>query len=1435
MNNRGQFSIIAAMFVAVILVSSVVATYSAIRYGAVEEQPQILSAIDETNLGLKQVLGFTVGYYGSVLQVTGNSTYARESASRYLSSGLENVAAARPEWGSSFTVTDLALSTTWFMNESFSKGSVTVNYDLTGIGVTGITYSATCELDVQVSESPYNGKACLTVFKDGNEASAGSEPTGEPEPLSSLNRLNFKFYLYLYSNLTWETVVPETEPLAFTNGTYLIDVPEGINPLAFSVQVQDTRGIMVAASSFSHYTGTLRFNTTFEHDDNYVDFDNSTVDAIDSRGTHSDFPAQQQAPDGVYDTLTEANVDTATHDYFPDSYTPIGGTALYDGDLTDLQTNNNINMTFQAYPSEFSGSSEFGYHIKGFSSASILNTIRGSLFTASQGGIAQDISAYIHLTSSSQTFGYSGTGSTASIENTIRGSRFAPSYDGIGSSISAYIDLQPTVFGETNQYSSYNDIENIIRGSSFTCPESGTVQSITAYIYTSTSRTMKAAIYNNDATHTLVQQTQERSVDTGYVFSWITFNFTTPPSLVGGNSYVLVVWSSSAYGSAYLGSHTGATNQGHSLSRTYGTWPSSLGSSPSHNSVEYSIYCTFTVPSRNVKAAIYSDVHSIVGTTEEQTVSTDGWVTFDFLYPYPTLAAGTNYILVVWSDDSSGDVYIRYHTGLSYQGHSLTLTYGSWPSSAGFSHNSNEYAIYCTYSISASVKAAIYSSSHSFIAGTNEQAVFSDGWVTFSFAEPKPVLVEGAAYVLVVWAENSAGGVEIYYDGGSTYQGHSVSATYGSWPEYPSFSHNTNKYSIYCSYLVVSEYSCEVEFGGEPSNVNEWNNLKWTMESSCTTTLDVTFQLFNYTLGDYAQSSYGYLADTINSGGKTSEQTITANDILQIDPSDFRDSTGRWQLRFRAVKSTSASFTVSFDFIKFTPGSAIYGLDLEEQWANVSIAHQPELCIKTGTLGGSDGLEVDVWHNITGSEHWDNLCVLTIENGWHNVSVAQYQVGSTFTIRFNSTNAADTSKSTWQIDAVLLRSESDQTLFRSLQDAVVEVELLQNGTMRWFGQNLRQLEPGGGDIAEGIPIPPIPVKAIHVNQTTVTGREEEVPFQVEDWASEYTVPMGLTNNATVFGNRQMIVFLVNTQLAKFTVWWNGSDEASQTPLAFTERYFTADNPSDGLITNGNLSAQFGSGFTVTSTVGTSQSVTNFMRINTNASVYGSGTSYVIVHGIVRDVVQQESEWSGGAGVLPNGTVTCENIYANNVLTFPANATYFTYQERLMFTNTARDRYIWDLCPLKLSSSLTAIQTENGTLLVDPLNVSVSGTFYNYNHPALPGTPHHWSQFIEGTKGAGIMFTDSANQRLYAFDSATGGSAGATGALVTNNSTHTIELLPITRRAVYPFKSAFDVTWKGAVVTFDGGNPIFKVDASGRKTGLWILTELSPMVSVETNR
>jgi hypothetical protein len=252
LNNRGQFSIIAALLVAVILISTVIVTYSTIRNSPIPDQPQVLSAIDETNFAIKQILGFTIGYYGSVLKVTGNSSYAKMLALNYLYSGFKNIANMHPEWGTSFTVNEskTELHTYWFTKTSYSTGNLAVTYNLTGLGIYRITYQASCKLSIQIIKTNSTTQACLNVTKDENE------------PLINLGKQNFKFYCYKSAKSTWELISPSTDPIAFANGTYLIDIPSEVDSYAYVIQVEDSRGIIVSASSFSRYTCTLEWNST---------------------------------------------------------------------------------------------------------------------------------------------------------------------------------------------------------------------------------------------------------------------------------------------------------------------------------------------------------------------------------------------------------------------------------------------------------------------------------------------------------------------------------------------------------------------------------------------------------------------------------------------------------------------------------------------------------------------------------------------------------------------------------------------------------------------------------------------------------------------------------------------------------------------------------------------------------------------------------------------------------------------------------------------------------------------------------------------------------------------------------------------------------------------------------------------------------------------
>jgi len=374
------------------------------------------------------------------------------------------------------------------------------------------------------------------------------------------------------------------------------------------------------------------------------------------------------------------------------------------------------------------------------------------------------------------------------------------------------------------------------------------------------------------------------------------------------------------------------------------------------------------------------------------------------------------------------------------------------------------------------VKAAIYTSSNTLIASTEEKTVSQTGWVTFNFADPKPVLTGSASYVLTAWS-NSIGGVNMYYHTGSSNEGHLFSQTYGTWPNSPSFSHSNREYSIYCTYQITTQHTCAVTFSG-PSNLNNWNSLLWTINgASSLQGLTLTCQLYNYQTGQFQTSGEGYFTGNIG----TSD--VTLGQIISVNPANFRDSIGRWQLKITAINSTSLPFTLSLDLARYRTGVATYALNLEEQWINLNYtAPHPALCIKTGALG-SENLLVDVLHG--GS--WVNVFSGLVSNAWNNVSIGPYVDSALFNVRFRGGDGSgDVVQDSWAIDAALIRPEYDQELFTSLQSstATVAVQLLQNGTLTWLGQNLQLT-------TQTIPVPPLPVNSIHVNET-VNGINQEV-------------------------------------------------------------------------------------------------------------------------------------------------------------------------------------------------------------------------------------------------------------------------------------------------------------------------------------------------------
>jgi hypothetical protein len=373
-----------------------------------------------------------------------------------------------------------------------------------------------------------------------------------------------------------------------------------------------------------------------------------------------------------------------------------------------------------------------------------------------------------------------------------------------------------------------------------------------------------------------------------------------------------------------------------------------------------------------------------------------------------------------------------------------------------FSTNTQNYCIHCNYVTTSTVRAqaAIYSGTGGTrIAVTEEKTLSSvDGWVTFNFPDPKPILAASTQYVLMAWASDTSN-VGIYYDTGTArrFQG---SGTYNNWPNTVSDQGSSRTYSIYCTIGIPSEYTCEIEFTGS-SNTSPWDQLDWTVDSGWTTGgVSVTLQVFNYHLGpsgNYPTSGDGYASYTSSSTPNTDE---TRSYPITANPTDFRDASGNWKLKIKGVKTTGAQFDCRVDLVEYKVGSDDYQLELQEQWTSADYDEiNEELWIYTGTLSPDENLLVQVK---TGSG-WDTVMTLTAANSSspNQVSVSQYLSSATFTIRFKGANGnGDTTPSTWEIDYVMLHTWS-------LESNTMEVSLYNYGKIDMTISSMYVTNPDG--------------------------------------------------------------------------------------------------------------------------------------------------------------------------------------------------------------------------------------------------------------------------------------------------------------------------------------------------------------------------------------
>ncbi|MEM3703081.1 MAG: hypothetical protein QXX79_01460 [Candidatus Bathyarchaeia archaeon] len=157
-----------------------------------------------------------------------------------------------------------------------------------------------------------------------------------------------------------------------------------------------------------------------------------------------------------------------------------------------------------------------------------------------------------------------------------------------------------------------------------------------------------------------------------------------------------------------------------------------------------------------------------------------------------------------------------------------------------------------------------------------------------------------------------------------------------------------------------TEFTVEVEFTGA-SNTEGWTQLVWTGNGCFTeSSVNVTFQLFDYQLGQYPTNGDGYISYTSSETPNTDE---TKTQTIINNPTRFRDANGNWRMKITGTKATNAQFDLKVDWMELKVTlSNIYRLEVSNSFT---------IDLLTYPLDHVYGVEILVRYNVSeAAERW---------------------------------------------------------------------------------------------------------------------------------------------------------------------------------------------------------------------------------------------------------------------------------------------------------------------------------------------------------------------------------------------------------------------------------------------------------------------------------
>jgi len=247
---KGQFIIIAALLISIMILSISTIIYGTVTYFRQERWEEYVTIVDSVKTGSTNLLEISLARYSQ----TSNSTILRD----YLNQWIRDVRKAYPGFGVDLGYTlasgvqsayglslnyNLGLARTWNQTVSFSAANATFTIDIASVGLTGYSFSAHAFLKMNIRDAVWYSRASkqyvliyVSVEKEALDPVINLQKSNFADV--KLNGVSQSFSFRRYYSTTYGSFVYELRVNSVTS-----------LPSSVEAALLDTRGIKTVSRS----------------------------------------------------------------------------------------------------------------------------------------------------------------------------------------------------------------------------------------------------------------------------------------------------------------------------------------------------------------------------------------------------------------------------------------------------------------------------------------------------------------------------------------------------------------------------------------------------------------------------------------------------------------------------------------------------------------------------------------------------------------------------------------------------------------------------------------------------------------------------------------------------------------------------------------------------------------------------------------------------------------------------------------------------------------------------------------------------------------------------------------------------------------------------------------------------------------------------------